>query len=86
MLNYPDIPNHQSWVPNYAKAKPAWQAFQNNYRAKDGVDIDAELDKLQETLQEFTTRSSSQGSPEAPSDFPQARGGLRSPSMGATPR
>jgi multiple sugar transport system substrate-binding protein len=51
MLEFPDIPNHQSWVPNYAKAKPAWQAFQNNYRAKDGVDIDAELDKLQETLQ-----------------------------------
>jgi multiple sugar transport system substrate-binding protein len=51
MLEFPDIPNHQSWVPNYAKAKPAWQAFQNNYRAKDGVDIDAELDKLKETLQ-----------------------------------
>jgi len=51
MLKYPDIPNHQSWVPNYAKAKPAWQAFQNSYRTKDGVDIDAELDKLQETLQ-----------------------------------
>ena len=51
MLNYPDIPNHQSWVPNYAKAKPAWQAFQNNYRTKSGVDIDAELDKLKTTLQ-----------------------------------
>src|SRR5207248_2278580 len=26
MLSYPDIPNHQSWVPNYAKAKAALQA------------------------------------------------------------
>jgi hypothetical protein len=51
MLKYPDVPNHQSWVPNYAKAKPAWQAFQNNYRTKSGVDIDAELDKLKTTLQ-----------------------------------
>ena len=51
MLKFPDVPNHQSWVPNYAKAKPAWQAFQNNYRTKQGVDIDAELDKLQQTLQ-----------------------------------
>ena len=33
---YPDIPNHQSWVPNYAKAKAAWQAFQNKYRTTAG--------------------------------------------------
>jgi multiple sugar transport system substrate-binding protein len=51
MLDYPDVPNHQSWVPNYAKAKPAWQAFQNKYRSTEGVDIDAELDTLQKTLQ-----------------------------------
>ena len=29
MLAYPDIPNHQSYVPNYAKAKAALQAFRN---------------------------------------------------------
>jgi multiple sugar transport system substrate-binding protein len=51
MLALPDVPNHQSWVPNYAKAKPAWQAFQNKYRSTEGVDIDAELDTLQKTLQ-----------------------------------
>ena len=52
MLEFPDIPNHQSWVPNYAKAKPAWQAFQNSYRTTEGgIDVDAELDKLQVTLQ-----------------------------------
>jgi multiple sugar transport system substrate-binding protein len=54
MLEYPDIPNHQAWVPNYAKAKPAWQAFHNKYRSTEGgVDIDAELDTLQETLQDI---------------------------------
>ena len=51
MLAYPDVPNHQSWVPNYAKAKAAWQAFQNKYRTTDGLDIDAELATLKTTLQ-----------------------------------
>jgi multiple sugar transport system substrate-binding protein len=52
MLSYPDIPNHQSFVPNYAKAKAAWQAFQNKYRTTaGGVDIDAELATLKTTLQ-----------------------------------
>ena len=52
MLEFPDIPNHQAWVPNYAKAKPAWQAFQNKYRTTEGgVDIAAELETLKTTLQ-----------------------------------
>jgi multiple sugar transport system substrate-binding protein len=51
MLAYPDVPNHQSWVPNYAKAKAAWQKFQNSYRAAAGVDIDAGLATLKTTLQ-----------------------------------
>jgi multiple sugar transport system substrate-binding protein len=51
MLAFPDIPNHQSWVPNYAKAKSAWQAFQNKYRTTAGLDMDAELATLKTTLQ-----------------------------------
>jgi multiple sugar transport system substrate-binding protein len=51
MLAYPDIPNHQSFVPDYAKVRSAMQAFGNNYRTTSGVDIDAELAKLQQTLQ-----------------------------------
>jgi multiple sugar transport system substrate-binding protein len=51
MLAHPDIPNHQAYVPNYAKAKAAWQAFQNKYRTAAGVDIDAELATLKTTLQ-----------------------------------
>ena len=51
MLAYPDIPNHQSWVPDYAKVRSALQAFGNNYRTTADLDIDAELAKLQQTLQ-----------------------------------
>jgi multiple sugar transport system substrate-binding protein len=51
MLAFPDVPNHQSWVPNYAKSKAAWQAFQNKYRTTSGTDIDAELNTLKTTLQ-----------------------------------
>jgi multiple sugar transport system substrate-binding protein len=51
MLAYPDVPNHQSFLPNYAKAKTALQAFQNKYRTTSGLDMDAELAALQVTLQ-----------------------------------
>jgi multiple sugar transport system substrate-binding protein len=51
MLAYPDIPNHQSFVPDYAKVRSAMQAFGNAYRTTSGLDIDAELTKLQQTLQ-----------------------------------
>ncbi|MEA2653005.1 MAG: hypothetical protein QOI37_232 [Chloroflexota bacterium] len=51
MLAFPDVPNHQAWVPNYAKAKAAWQAFQNKYRSTAGVDIDGSLATLKTTLQ-----------------------------------
>ena len=51
MLAYPDVPNHQSFVPDYAKVRSAMQAFGNNYRTTSGLDMDAELTKLQKTLQ-----------------------------------
>jgi multiple sugar transport system substrate-binding protein len=51
MLAFPDVPNHQSFVPNYAKAKTTWQAFQNKYRTTAGLDMDAELATLKTTLQ-----------------------------------
>jgi multiple sugar transport system substrate-binding protein len=51
MLAFPDVPNHQAWVPNYAKSKAAWQAFQNKYRTTSGLDIDTELETLKTTLQ-----------------------------------
>lgn len=51
MLAYPDIPNNQSFVPNYAKAKAAFQAFHSKYRTTSGLDMDAELAALLTTLQ-----------------------------------
>jgi multiple sugar transport system substrate-binding protein len=51
MLGNPDIPNHQAWVPDYAKSKAAWQAFGVGYRTAQSADIDADLDKLKDTLQ-----------------------------------
>ena len=51
MLAYPDVPNHQSFVPDYAKVRAAMQAFGNAYRTTSGLDMDAELAKLQVTLQ-----------------------------------
>ena len=50
-LKYPDIPNNQSYVPNYAEAKTAFQAFQNKVRTTAGLDMDAELATLKTTLQ-----------------------------------
>jgi len=51
MLAYPDIPNHQSNVPDYPAVRSAMQKFGNTYRTTQGLDIDAELAKLQTTLQ-----------------------------------
>ena len=53
MLAYPDVPNHQSWMPDYAKAKAALQAFQNKYRTTSGVDMDKELAALKTNLQKI---------------------------------
>ena len=50
MLGYADIPSHQGYMPDYAKAKAALQALGNAYRTKE-LDIDAELTTLQTTLQ-----------------------------------
>ena len=51
MLGYVDKPNHQAWMPDYAKSKAALQALGNKYRTTEGLDIDAELTTLQTTLQ-----------------------------------
>ncbi len=51
MLGYVDKPNHQAWLPNYAKSRAALKAVYNKYRTTEGLDIDAELATLQTTLQ-----------------------------------
>jgi multiple sugar transport system substrate-binding protein len=51
MLGYPDNPNHQSNMPNYARATERINEFQSLYRGTPGLDIDAELTTLQTDLQ-----------------------------------
>lgn len=51
MLGYPDNPNHQSNMPNYARATERINQFQSLYRGTPGLDIDAELDTLKVDLQ-----------------------------------
>lgn len=50
-MAYPDVPNHESNLPNYAKAFDRLNAFDTLYQAEPDLDIDAELDKLISDLQ-----------------------------------
>ena len=50
-LNYPDIPSHESWMPNFNKAQDLLRNFVTLYGSTPGLDMDAELDKLVADLQ-----------------------------------
>jgi multiple sugar transport system substrate-binding protein len=50
-LGHPDIPNHQAWMPDYAKSAEALRAFWTKYRTTDGLDLSAEEATLKTTLQ-----------------------------------
>jgi len=50
-LAYPDIPNHESNLPNYAKAYDRIGAFQTLYETEPALDLDAEIDNLISDLQ-----------------------------------
>ncbi len=50
-LAYPDVPNHESNLPNYAKAYDRIGAFQTLYESTPDLDINAELDQLVSDLQ-----------------------------------
>jgi multiple sugar transport system substrate-binding protein len=50
-LNYPDIPSHESWMPNFNKAQDLLKNFVTLYGSTPGLDMDAELDKLVADLQ-----------------------------------
>jgi len=47
MLKYPDLPNHEAWLPNMIKANDLFTAFRNKMDQTPGLDIDAEIAKLQ---------------------------------------
>lgn len=47
MLKYPDVPNHEAWLPNLIKANDLFTEFSNKMDQPPGLDIDAEIQKLQ---------------------------------------
>ncbi len=50
MLKYPDLPNHESYIPNIIKSNAAFTAFRTLMDQTPGLDINAEIDKFQATL------------------------------------
>lgn len=50
-LNYPDIPSHEGWLPNYGKTRDVMAEFQSLLDTTPELDVDAELDQLQADLQ-----------------------------------
>ena len=52
-LQYPDIPNHEGWMPNFNKANDRIGQFGQKFISEPGLDIDAEAKKLQADLQKI---------------------------------
>jgi len=50
MLKYPDLPNHEAWLPNIAKANGLFDKFRTNMDQTPGLDLDKEITKLQADL------------------------------------
>ncbi|HMA35587.1 MAG TPA: extracellular solute-binding protein [Chloroflexia bacterium] len=50
MLKYPDLPNHESWLPNLTKANDLFAKFRTLLDQTPGLDVDKEVDKLQSQL------------------------------------
>jgi multiple sugar transport system substrate-binding protein len=46
MMAYPDVPNHESWMPNFAKATDIGTTFLTNMRQNPNLNMDAEYQKL----------------------------------------
>jgi len=50
MVNYPDLPNHESWLPNMVKANDLFTAFRTKMDQTPGLDMDKEIEKLRTDL------------------------------------
>jgi multiple sugar transport system substrate-binding protein len=57
-LNYPDIPNHESWFPNYNQGQTRFGDFQSLLKSNPDIDVDAELDRLEADLQQLIAEAS----------------------------
>jgi hypothetical protein len=51
MLNYPDLPNHEAWLPNLAEANSLLGAFRTTMDSTPDLDLDAAISKLKDDLQ-----------------------------------
>lgn len=50
MLKYPDVPNHEAWMPNMLKAEDLFGKFYTKMDQTPGLDMDKEIDQLQADL------------------------------------
>ena len=51
MLNYPDLPNHEAWLPNLAEANSLLGAFRTTLDTTPDLNLDEAIAKLQADLQ-----------------------------------
>ncbi len=51
MLNYPDLPNHEAWLPNLAKSAALLTAFRTTMDSTPDLNMDQAIAKLQSDLQ-----------------------------------
>jgi hypothetical protein len=51
MLAYPDVPSHESYMPDFPKADAANKALGSKFWTTGGLDVNAEVDKLVTELQ-----------------------------------
>jgi len=52
MLNYPDLPNHESWLPNLAKANSLLATFRTTMDQNPDLNLAEAIDKLKADLDE----------------------------------
>ena len=50
MLKHPDLPNHESWLPNLIKANDLFTKFRTLMDQTPNLNMDQEIDKLQSQL------------------------------------
>jgi multiple sugar transport system substrate-binding protein len=53
MVKYPDLPNHESWLPNLTKANDLMGKFRTLMDQTPGLDMDKEIDKLKGQLDDI---------------------------------
>jgi multiple sugar transport system substrate-binding protein len=46
LLAYPDLPSHESFMPNFQRADAANKALGSKLWTTEGLDVDAEIDNL----------------------------------------